>query len=241
MNMEQDHRSDKQSGFTLIELMIALGVSALIAVMAYQAVSQVVSVRSQTQQHAQTVEKWQKAVWWLEQDLVQMAPRSVQDELGGILPALSYQPDGGLELTRLADFPVPLGSTGLLRVRYELDGEELVRWVWPVLDRAPDTQPQKQVLLTGVELFEVRLLDANNQFQTLWPNEEGIFTSLPVLTEVSLKLDKVGDILRLFPGVERDKWQLNRATVEEQNPSNNPPDEELIGGPELDENGEPVS
>lgn len=210
-------RLSSQAGFTLIELMIALGVSALIAVMAYQAVSQVVSVQSQTQEHAKTVEQWQKAVWWLEQDLVQMAPRAIQDQFGSALPALSYRDDTGLELTRLADFPVPYGSTGLLRVHYQLDDEQLIRWVWPVLDRSPDSQPQKQILLTGVQRFEVRLLDQNRELQSFWPNQEGVLTSLPAMTEVSLQLAKVGEITRLFPGTEVDRWRVSQANAENEN------------------------
>ncbi|WP_127471107.1 type II secretion system minor pseudopilin GspJ [Thiomicrorhabdus aquaedulcis] len=149
-----------QRGFTLIELLIALAVSAVIAALAYQSVNGMVKVQSAMQEHTDRSGQVQRAIWWMEQDFIQMVPRPILDGLGSSLPALQYRADLGLELSRLAQFPTPNASGGLLRVGYELEDETLVRFVWPVLDRAPDTQPTRQVVLTGVKRFTVRFLKA---------------------------------------------------------------------------------
>lgn len=201
---------EKQRGFTLIELLIALAISAVIAVMAYQAITQVVSLQTRTEIHAEKFEALQRALWWMEQDVVQMAPRSARDGLGDFMPAFSYRQDLGLELTRIAQMPTPFGQKGLMRVGYVLEGDVLYRLVWPVVDRAPDTVPQRLALLQNVERFEVRLLNAAKQFVTVWPEEggsvettqAGVALTLPQLVEVHLKLENQAEFTRLFMGVQ---------------------------------------
>jgi general secretion pathway protein J len=70
------------------------------------------------------------------------------------------------------------------------------------LDRAPDSEPKKQRLLDKVTEFEVRLLDANNQWQSLWPAPGSPIEVLPRLVEMKLQIEGVGSIRRLLPGVE---------------------------------------
>jgi len=193
-----------QSGFTLIELLIALAISAVIAVLGYQAVSSVVSVQTRTEAHAAEMEQLQRAVWWMEQDLIQLAPRTIQDSLGAVLPAFQYRDDLGLEFTRIAEFPTPYGMGGLLRVAYQLDDGILYRLVWPVLDRAPDTQPTRLPVLEGVQAFEIQLLNARNEYVNSWPSEQQTLTDLPRLTKVRLEIEGMGEMTRLFMGAEME-------------------------------------
>ncbi|WP_178863909.1 type II secretion system minor pseudopilin GspJ [Thiomicrorhabdus cannonii] len=201
MNRPYVDSSSRQRGFTLIELLIALAISAVISVMAYQAISQVVNLQTRTEAHAEQFEAVQRALWWLEQDVVQMAPRSARDGLGDMIPAFSYRQDLGLELTRIAQMPTPYGQGGLMRVGYQLEGDVLYRLVWPVMDRAPDSMPQRLAILHHVERFEVRLLNAANQFVNTWPDDNALPNSLPNIVELQLKLAGQGAITRLFMGV----------------------------------------
>ncbi len=209
--------SKKEQGFTLIELLIALAISAIISALAYQAINSVVNVQTQVQSSAQRMETVQRAVWWLEQDLIQVAPRAIRDGFGSSLPAYLYRSDLGLEMTRIAQFPTPNASGGLLRVGYRLENNTLYRLTWSVIDRAPDSRPKKIPLLTGVKRFEVRLLDAENQWVNSWPNESGAGQGnlppigggnisappeslLPKMTEITIELETLGTIKRLFMG-----------------------------------------
>ncbi|MBN2865072.1 MAG: type II secretion system minor pseudopilin GspJ [Thiotrichales bacterium] len=197
-------RQQAQRGFTLIELLIALSISSVISVIAYQTVSSVVQVQTRTEAHTEQMETLQRAMWWMEQDFIQLAPRSIQDGLGSVLPAFQYREDLGVELTRIAEFPTPYGSGGLIRVAYQLEDETLYRLVWPVVDRAPDTQPTRTPILTGVERFEIRLMNMQDQFVNIWPNESQALSALPKLTEVRLQLAEMGEITRLFMGAEME-------------------------------------
>lgn len=216
-----------QKGFTLIELLIALSISAVISVLAYQAINSVVTTKTIVESHSQRMEELQRAIWWMEQDVIQAAPRPIADGLGGTLPAYQYRSDLGLELTRITQFPTPYASGGLLRVGYKLEEDILYRLVWPVIDRAPDTQPIKYPILTSVERFEVRLLKSNDQWSLNWPipmssnmNSNMIAAmnsntnsnmnatlgnslnpALPKITEVTIKLKDLGKVTRLFMGV----------------------------------------
>lgn len=202
----------RQRGFTLIELLIALAISAIISALAYQAINSVVNVQTNVQAHSQRMAEVQRTVWWMEQDLVQLVPRGVQDGFGSLLSAYEYRADLGLELTRIAELPTPRASGGLLRVGYQLRDETLYRLTWPVIDRAPDSKPRRVAILSGVKRFELRFLNDKSQWVTSWPLEVDVPSigganvtlkkmPLPKMTEVLLELDDLGVLKRLFMGV----------------------------------------
>ncbi|WP_319558043.1 type II secretion system minor pseudopilin GspJ [Thiomicrorhabdus sp.] len=200
-------RVDRQSGFTLIELLIAIAISAVLAVVAYQSVQSVVKVEEGLDRHSERFQAIQRAFWWMQQDIVQAAPRPIGDGLGSNLPAMQYRSDLGLELSRVADFVTPNGSSGLLRVGYRLNNGTLYRLVWPVMDRAPDTEASQTALLTGVTSFQVRFLNEQKQWQQVWPNESSEAAAanlyvLPLLTEVVVELEDLGRVRRLYQGSE---------------------------------------
>ncbi len=206
----------RQQGFTLIELLIALAISAIISALAYQAINGVVKVQTNVNSHAERMAEIQRAVWWMEQDLIQLVPRGVQDGLGSTLSAYEYRADLGLEFTRIAELPTPRASGGLLRVGYQLKDDTLYRLTWPVIDRAPDSRPKKMAILTGVKRFELRMLNNKSQWVTSWPLDvdlsglpSGLIGGesapkkmpLPKMTEVTIELDDLGILKRLFMGV----------------------------------------
>lgn len=216
----------RQQGFTLIELLIALAISAIISALAYQTINSSVNVQTNVQSHSERMEAIQRAVWWMEQDIIQAVPRRVQGGFGSQLSAYEYRSDLGLELTRIAQFPTPNASGGLLRVGYRLQEDVLYRLTWSVIDRAPDSKPKKSPILTGVKRFEIRLLNDKNQWVTSWPiaGEENFSLGgqagglggalggttendpmpkeprLPKMTEVTLELEDQGVLKRLFMG-----------------------------------------
>lgn len=192
---------ERQRGFTLIELLVALGVSAVIAVLAYQSINSMVNVKQSVEQHAKQTEKLQRAMWRMEQDFVQLVPRPILDELGSELPAFQYRQDTGLEFTRIAQYPTPNATGGLVRVSYQLEGEVLYRLTWPVLDRAQDTQPYKVALLDEIVSFEIELMNAQKSWVRDWPVRGQSNKALPVLSRLTLEHKELGKINRLFMGI----------------------------------------
>lgn len=190
-----------QSGFTVIELLVAMSISAIIAVLAYQSIAQVTQVTTRMDAKTADFAALQRAVWWMEQDFSQLTPRTVQDELGTNLPAYLVQP-GRLEMTRIALYPSPYGISGLVRVGYQVEDKHLYRLVWPVLDRAPNTEPQKIDILSGVTQFEIRQLNAAKTWQNNWPEEGQSALELPGLVEIRFNYEGFGEVRRLILGVD---------------------------------------
>ena len=84
----------------------------------------------------------QRAMQLMQRDVLEIAPRSVRDEMGDALPAMRIGTDVALELTR-SGWSNPLGQrrSELQRVAYVARDDTLYRYYWNVLDRAEDTQP----------------------------------------------------------------------------------------------------
>ncbi|MBE0494037.1 MAG: type II secretion system minor pseudopilin GspJ [Thiomicrospira sp.] len=178
-----------------------MAVSAVIAIMAYQSIDSAVRITESYERQQQDFSQLQRTIWWLEQDVLQMTPRPVLDELGSVIPAMLLQPQR-FELSRIALYPTPQSSGGLVRVAYVLDAAQLYRWVWPVLDRTPDSKPNRQLLLSGVARFDVRLLDQQQQWQGFWPQEAMALNALPGLVEIMIELEDGRQFRRLLSGVE---------------------------------------
>lgn len=204
------HRTgSRQSGFTLLELLVALAIFALMAAMAYGGLNTVLDVQQGAEQRTQRLTQLQTSILWLGRDIEESADRSVRDGYAEVLPAMQGQAIGQyqLELTR-AGWQNPSGRarSHLQRVAYGLVDGELVRSYWQVLDRAQDSQPVETVLLQDVERMELRFLDHQQQWHESWPSTtpEGEPTATrPKAVEVTLVTRAEGRMRRLFrvPGI----------------------------------------
>ena len=194
----------KHAGFTLLELLVALSVFALLAAMAYGGLNTVLKARAATDLQAERLTRLQNTFFWLGRDLTQTVNRPVRDEYGETQPALSGigLGDYRLALTRGGWLnPADRARGNLQRVAYGLRDDQLVRVYWNVLDRAQDSQPIESVLLDGVERLELRYLDGQKQWSEVWPSAvTGAAASAapPRAVEVTIETKAEGRITRLF-------------------------------------------
>lgn len=172
--------------------------------MAYGGLRTVLKARDRVEQAADRLAKAQMAFLLLQQDLEHMAPRSIRGEYGEREPALVV----GTGIDYLFAFTRggnsnprrPLRS-GLYRVAYQLEEEELKRLVWSALDRPDGAEPQKMVLLRGVQDVSVSFLDED--WVSSWPptggaGEGATDDALPKAVELVLTLDDWGTVTRTF-------------------------------------------
>jgi len=149
-------------GFTLVELLVALGISALVAALAYAGIGSAIGASAGMQQEVRQLAYLQRALNIIEEDLGQAVPRAIVDAYGNDQPAFRggrYQ-DVLLEFTRggVAN-PQQLARSDLQRVRYVLKDGVLWRQWWTALDRADaNGTPQSAVLLEGVENLQLGFL-----------------------------------------------------------------------------------
>ena len=139
------------------------------------------------------------------QDLAQLQPRPTRDELGeAYMPSLLADPNSqfALEFSRggwANPGGFPRGT--VLRVAYNFEGDKLIRYHWPVMDRTTGTPPVRTEMLDNVANVEVRFLDSTGMWQLEWPpvQETGPqrLIDRPRAVEFSIELKDFGRLTRL--------------------------------------------
>ena len=191
----------KRSGFTLIEMLVALAVFAVIGLMSNRLLIQIIDMEELIEDRAQRLVEVQRAIEIIRRDVQQLAYRDVRDEFGDSHPAFEIDEFGVLHLTRRGwANPLGQGRSELQRVAYARVEDALFRLYWPVLDRARDSRPIRQLLLADITEMEVLAVDANGVEHRFWPPEGD-----PVAAEkglaavvVQMTLPPYGDIERLW-------------------------------------------
>lgn len=172
-------------GFTLLEVLIAVAITATIGVGASQLLRGVIDAKQATDMRSHQLAMLQRFNAIVSRDAEQWIDRGVRDNFGETLPALMIdQGDYAVEWTRAGWRNTPIGQTlrsELQRVAYRTESIQsdvcepartqltewgienppydcLVRYYWTVLDRASDSQPRAQVLLPQIDRFDVEVL-----------------------------------------------------------------------------------
>ena len=183
----------KQQGFTLLEILIALAIFAVMSMMAYAGLAAVLDARASTVPRAQQLAQLQTTLYLLNEDLSQVINRPIRDQLGSSEPAFSIgRGNEILVFTRT----VPSWSTNssennLLRVSYSLEKEALYRRVWTIPDRTQQTEYRRRKLLVTQG---VTIKGFNPKTKT-WGE---IVDEIPQALDISFKLDGLGSVHRTF-------------------------------------------
>ncbi len=185
-------------GFTLVEVLTALLVLSLLALMSYRGLGAVLDAREHVRDETN---KWQSVAAFFarfERDVELASPRAVRSG-AGVAPAWSgvvvAQSDARLEFSRFASAE---GVDTARRIGYRLnDKQEIELWVWPGLDAAPDTVPARYPVLAGVKVFELKYLGPTLAWVDTWPVSSG---DLPIPRAVRLRIVLASDeeIVRIF-------------------------------------------
>jgi len=200
------------NGFTLIEVLLAMAITALVAVMGYAGLTTAMNAASRHEQTIKRVGEIQTAVSWITRDLRQTMARSILDARGDEQPALLGTLDNEqlLELTHTGwDNPRGQHRSALQRVRYRLDSDGVLwRDYWLALDRLDDEDHLQRVkLLSGVKSLKWQFLDgksANAKNETLggeWIEQWPIVKNgkyLPLAVQFDLDTNDMGTVHRVI-------------------------------------------
>lgn len=167
----------KQQGFTLLEVLLAITITAFIGVGSTQLLSSIIETKSATELRGTSYKYSQRADLWIKRDLSQIAGRETYDSQGAKRPEVNNQGDHLIEFTRSGLAARPLSKSkrsGLQHLAYDIqpsDSEDcqqsqpaaiedknnqdderycLVRLIWPELDNIQGHEPLKQVLLDDI-------------------------------------------------------------------------------------------
>lgn len=195
----------RKHAFTLIEVMIALLIFAIMAVITSVGLATVLKARERASENSQRLSAAQLAITIMTRDFTQMINRPISDSQGSLAPPIIAN-NGYIEFTRAGyvnpDMVLPRST--LQRVAYRVSNDQLVRISWPVLDRAPDTKPESRILLNNVSNFQIRYLDYKNQFNNSWPPTQSTAQTqtaqspLPKAVEITIAIKNWGTIQRLY-------------------------------------------
>ena len=202
----------KQTGFTLLEVLIAITITAVIGLGSWQLLNTAIRAYELSQTNLQSLSQLQRAQLNISRDFTQLVPRAIRDEYGDYQSALKTE-DGFylVELTR-AGWRNPLQErrSELQRVAYELSDGELLRHHWKVLDRAQDSEPVTRRLLSDVESITVSFLNSSRAWIDEWPptdlntNDDQVedlmkeYAELPLAVRITLVHPRFGEVTRLF-------------------------------------------
>jgi general secretion pathway protein J len=188
----------RNSAFTLVELLVALAIFALIAGFAYRGLQSMLDGREAMQKETR---KWR--------DIALFVGRIERD-----FSAVIALPDSGGVTRRMAPVTqaVPaLGVSGVAlirsgsvlqenmlaapqRIAWRLNGNTIERLAWSSVDASPREEPTVVPILGSVSGLELRFLDTNGEWRRNW---NGSPTRVPAAIEVTVKLASGESIVRL--------------------------------------------
>jgi general secretion pathway protein J len=195
----------RRNGFTLVEVLVALGLFALVSLMGYRGLNSLID----GQRHLQTRdEKWHAldhCFIIFHSDLDQATDRPIRNSSGVEEEGMSADFDAGGVLDALIAW-TKVGSPNLgtlaaapQRVSWRLRNHQIERLSWEALDQGSRNEPKSSVILQHVERFEVRLLGPAGPQQT-WDKHwrKPAHTGLPRALEIHIELEDGLQITRIF-------------------------------------------
>lgn len=192
-------------GFTLIEVLVATVILAVLSVMAHRGVAETRLAVERTREHMERVRDVQRAVTLMTADFRQLAPRPVRALVGdGYRPAVERDPNAVslVELSR-DGWPNTIGAPrgSVQRVLYVLEEGKLLRRHWQVTDATLASEPVSRELLDRVQRVEIRYMNAGREWQVEWPPLGAppaiSLRARPLAIEFTVVLEDYGEIRRL--------------------------------------------
>ncbi len=187
---------NKQHGFTLLEILVALTIFAILAGMTSYVVYNAFETRKRIVQQGNELNTIVLAIALLNQDTKNSVARTIFGDHMQTIPALIGQPEL-LEFTR--DGILPDGSanasSSLLRVAYQCQDHQLNRRYWDRIDSPHRYVHHDQILLTGLTKCRIAYINAHKQRVVEWQNDS---SAMPVAIELAVAWPNQREMRLLF-------------------------------------------
>ncbi len=200
-------RKQKTGGFTLIEVIVALSIFAMLSVIGYKGISSLIQTKERVEAEDS---KWQQLILFydrFELDVKQTVNRSVRTRDDLVEPAWygspSFSGEDGAQLvfSRLGDPEQPGFMMDTRRVGYRLHNGAVELLLWPSLDAAPSARPEVFKVLPHVAQMTISYLSEDGKWANFWPDAKTAAqkkTFAPVAVELSIKLETGEAVTRVF-------------------------------------------
>ena len=172
----------RYNGFSLIEMVVAIGIFAIIAAISYAAMNQFIDTRDALEDRHRSLAKLNLFFAMMERDLRYAQPRSIRDGLGETEAALVAGDDGFLAQGEVLRWTTSNPNTefvelqSLQRIALRKGDDNLYRVSWRVLDRDFDSVGSSRRILENVSNLSVRFFryDTDNALlsEEIWLDPE---------------------------------------------------------------------
>lgn len=199
-----------QSGFTLVEFIVATAVLAIMGGVAYGGWFNVTRIADRTEKTIARYDELQRTFYWFAEDFEQIVKRDSVEELGSKRKSIEINEQGEfiIQVTRggwtnPALLQVPPRSH-LQNVAYYIDSDDrLLRRYWYHVDRFDSSSFRDRLMVNDVIGLTFRFLTASGEWVTSWPpednaNTEEEFDELPIAMEATIELEDLGSARRLY-------------------------------------------
>ncbi|ASV39306.1 type II secretion system protein GspJ [Pseudomonas sp. NS1(2017)] len=195
-----------QQGFTLIEVMVAIMLMAVVSLIAWRGLDSVTRADQHLQASSEQTEVLLRALNQMQRDIslrasVELVATDVaQDEapktegLAAVTVRSSDSKGFRLDVIRSA----PMAGDGLQRVRWWLKGDSLYRAAAPARDRYPlPAAKDGVVVLTGVSDLQVRVWEADKGWRQLSGNrrEDPLGLEISLLRQTPQGMEKYRQVV----------------------------------------------
>lgn len=162
----------RRAGFTLIEVLLALAIVAVIALLGYRALSALSESEARLTAEAARWRTLDLFFARLEGDLREAVPRSARLGASRMPPwvgATDALGNGALEFSRAGpEFALEPGSAGQ-RIGYRFADGAVEVLYWPGYDRPRDAQAVAYRLVSSVARFRLSYLASSGNWADAWP------------------------------------------------------------------------
>jgi general secretion pathway protein J len=167
------HRSHNQKAFTLIEVLVALAILGVVALLAYRATAAMTDSEARLSEQSERWRTLDLLFARLESDMRQAIPRAARVGSRSEPPWLAVTSDSAgnsaLAFTRAGpEFSVEPGIAGQ-RIGYRLREGAIEALYWPRLDNVPVATPVAYALARDITRFRVWQLGSSSAWSPQWP------------------------------------------------------------------------
>jgi len=210
-------RHNRQRGFTLIEIMVAMAIMALIGVGALSLLNAATSTGDKIKTDGDRLNNVQRAFLFISNDIQQLTDRQVRDEYGDLIPSLKSDLQASAPYVRFTRLgrrnPAQLRRSNLEHLVYSVEDKVLVRTSYTYPDGMPESMGLKRPILNNVEDMKLSFFDGE-EWRDYWPltenPEDAGYRDKPNAIKIQLELSDYGMIERLYviAEIETEKASL---------------------------------
>jgi general secretion pathway protein J len=190
---------NKYPGFTLIEVLVALFIFAIVSTIMVSALHTLFSSQQSMEQRTNRFADIEMALILLSNDFEQIINRSIRVENGdreeaviGSHSQISFT-HAGLINSQIQP------QSNLQRSNYSLKNGSLIRTHWTALDRTSHTKVIHRQLLNHVKELNFEYIDNEGHIQDRWPMaNQASANAMPQAIRITLTLDDLGNLSQTY-------------------------------------------